>query len=79
MAQQFKAGDTVKLKSGGPVMTVVEYGSFTMGSVDGYKCRWFDEKNKLTERVFTEAELTAHVEVKPVGGGIRYGVTKKGV
>ena len=62
MAQQFKAGDTVKLKSGGPVMTVVEYGSFTMGSVDGYKCRWFDEKNKLTEGVFSEDELEMAVQ-----------------
>ena len=66
MEQQFKAGDTVKLKSGGPVMTVVQFGSFVMGTVEGYKCRWFDEKNKLTEDVFTEAELTAYS--KPKGG-----------
>lgn len=76
MAQQFKPGDTVKLKSGGPLMTVIAYGSYL--AVEGYKCKWFDDKHKLTESVFTEPELMAAIEVKPAGGGIRYGATKKG-
>lgn len=62
MPQQFNPGDTVQLKSGGPVMTVVKFGKFTMGAVEGYQCRWFDEKNKLTEAVFTEAELKPYVK-----------------
>jgi uncharacterized protein YodC (DUF2158 family) len=77
MAQQFSSGDTVQLKSGGPVMTIVQYGKFSMGTVEGYKCRWFDDKNKLTEDVFTEAELKSYVQPKP--GGVRFGATSKGV
>ena len=49
MAQQFKAGDIVRLKSGGPRMTVVDYGKYGYGDDEEYKCKWFDEKNKLTQ------------------------------
>jgi uncharacterized protein YodC (DUF2158 family) len=67
MAQQFQAGDTVQLKSGGPVMTVVEYGKYSV--VEGYKCRWFDDKNNLKEDVFTEAESKAFTK----GPAVRFG------
>ena len=75
--QMFNPGDTVQLKSGGPVMTIVQYGSFTMGTVEGYQCRWFDEKNKLAEAVFTEAELKVYVQPRPVG--VRFGASRKGI
>lgn len=38
-------------------MTVVDYGQYGYGSEQSYKCKWFDEKNKLTNDTFTEAEL----------------------
>lgn len=44
MSEQIKAGDAVRLKSGGPVMTVDwvsgELGTPTAG------CSWFDTANK---------------------------------
>jgi uncharacterized protein YodC (DUF2158 family) len=49
----------------GPFSTVVNYGTFTMGTVEGYQCRWFDAKNRLTSAVFSEAELQAHVHRRP--------------
>ena len=47
---QFQPGDIVRLKSGGPLMGVVE--------VDGeaVRCRWHD-KDGMHDRVFTESEL----------------------
>ena len=53
----FKSGDVVMLKSGGPRMTVVSYGKPSYSSTDSYKCKWFDDKHKLTEGRFAEAEL----------------------
>jgi uncharacterized protein YodC (DUF2158 family) len=51
-AQKFKAGDIVRLRSGGPQMTVVEY------SPDNtYRCKWFDAKYNLSESSFVEDEL----------------------
>jgi len=57
--QKFNSGDTVRLKSGGPKMTVVDYGQYGYSDEKSYKCKWFDEKNKLVEATFTEAELDA--------------------
>ncbi|ENO1790665.1 TPA: DUF2158 domain-containing protein [Vibrio alginolyticus] len=48
----FEEGDVVRLKSGGPNMTVVEvdeeYGCF---------CQWFDEKGNLTQSTFNSKAL----------------------
>ena len=41
-------------------MTVVEFGEFGMGTKPGYQCRWFDDKHKLVEDVFTEPESGAN-------------------
>lgn len=51
---QFKAGDTVRLKSGGPLMTVSDVDS------GGYvTCEWFDDKNAPQRRSFVTATLEA--------------------
>lgn len=47
----FKKGDTVRVKSGGPLMTVAE-----LGPEDGVKCVWFDGKHR-EEDVFDAAVL----------------------
>jgi uncharacterized protein YodC (DUF2158 family) len=44
MDHDFKVGDTVKLKSGGPVMTIESIEKY--GGVDKAKCVWFDRKIK---------------------------------
>ncbi|HEY0875813.1 MAG TPA: DUF2158 domain-containing protein [Vicinamibacterales bacterium] len=74
--QQFKPGDLVRLKSGGPGMTVVKFGKFTCG--EAYKCRWFDDKNSLVEDTFTEAELEL-LSQRRAGPSIRYATIRKGV
>jgi uncharacterized protein YodC (DUF2158 family) len=54
----FKKGDEVQLKSGGPVMTIEELGDFqdTHGIADGARCIWFDH-NDIKQRVFDVATL----------------------
>lgn len=47
----FKIGDVVVLKSGGPSMTIKEMGEFGMVREKGAKCVWF-EKNVSHEEVF---------------------------
>jgi uncharacterized protein YodC (DUF2158 family) len=65
--QQFQPGDVVRLKSGGPRMTVVNYGKYGMAATkESYKCKWFDDKNKLVEDTFTEAELEREKSSGPV-------------
>jgi uncharacterized protein YodC (DUF2158 family) len=68
MAERFKPGDVVRLKSGGPGMTVVTLDRFG-GADQKYKCRWFDAKNVLEDALFTEAELTAVESDSGSGGG----------
>lgn len=52
----FKKGDIVKLKSGGPKMTVVSLGDYSggmsLGPKDGVECTWFDDKHKQSSAVF---------------------------
>lgn len=58
---EIKKGDEVKLKSGGPVMTVQDLGDYIMGAgiEDGVKCIWFEDKD-VKERVFDAATLVKH-------------------
>jgi uncharacterized protein YodC (DUF2158 family) len=44
--EQFKIGDVVLLKSGGPEMTIEEIGRWQESQVDQAKCSWFDENKK---------------------------------
>ena len=58
MAEKFKTGDVVRLKSGGPNMTVTDYNVYGHRSTEKlYLCRWFDEKHKPAELTFKEEEL----------------------
>lgn len=52
----FNKGDTVRLKSGGPLMTVEEVGVFGIVPKEGVKCVWFD-KNLRKEEVFDPAVI----------------------
>lgn len=56
--QSFVKGDVVKLKSGGPKMTVSMTGdfSFTTGIENGVQCVWF-EGDKAHDKVFDVAVL----------------------
>jgi len=48
----FKKGELVKLKSGGPTMTVKDVGKYDLID-DGVLCEWYDVKdNKYQERIF---------------------------
>jgi uncharacterized protein YodC (DUF2158 family) len=67
MPDKFKAGDVVRLRSGGPKMTVVEYGVFGLGETERTcLCRWFDDKHQVTERSFSDPEL--ELIVAPAAG-----------
>lgn len=49
----FEIGDTVRLKSGGPLMTVHDIGDYSLsgGPNPGLLCVWFDG-SKRVEQVF---------------------------
>jgi uncharacterized protein YodC (DUF2158 family) len=64
LTSEFKKGDVVRLKSGGPRMTVQDLGSFT-GIEDGVVCVWF-ENNKQQSAVFDRAGLEHAGETKPL-------------
>jgi uncharacterized protein YodC (DUF2158 family) len=52
MQRNYSPGDTVRHKSGGPIMKVDRYGEF-----DLVHCLWFDEKSQPQIRQFTEDDL----------------------
>ena len=57
MANKFKSGDAVQLKSGGPKMTISKNSHIT-GS---YDCKWF-AGSKLNVGTFAEDELQPYQE-----------------
>jgi uncharacterized protein YodC (DUF2158 family) len=58
MEQEFKAGDVVQLKSGGPEMTIEGIGLYGMGAThEVAKCVWVEGKNRK-EAVFEVVTLT---------------------
>jgi len=58
--EQFKIGDVVQLKSGGPLMTIKSIlnknDAFNLNN-DDYVCQWFDDKNILITKPFIHAVL----------------------
>jgi uncharacterized protein YodC (DUF2158 family) len=57
--EQFQTGEVVRLKSGGPCMTITTVGTYsgwTMRVADTVSCRWF-EGEKQQETVFDVALL----------------------
>jgi uncharacterized protein YodC (DUF2158 family) len=59
---KFEIGDTVRLKSGGPLMTVkiAEYD-------DDTRCTWFDTSNKPQEQSFHAETLVADDDGPGIG------------
>lgn len=51
----FKAGDVVKLKSGGPLMTVDSVGNYS--GVKKVLCVWFENSNRYTNLFVPESLL----------------------
>lgn len=57
---EFRPGDVVVLKSGGPAMTVEEVGDYDpIGPSPGLKCIWFEGKEKQTD-VFSPHSVELH-------------------
>jgi uncharacterized protein YodC (DUF2158 family) len=54
MAEQFKSGDVVCLKSGGPSMTVEQSGLDGFGKPRVW-CDWFDGKKKISDTFSPES------------------------
>ena len=53
-----KTGDIVKLKSGGPSMTLLlQYSGTFCGPAYDYVCTWFDEKGEFCQEYFEREML----------------------
>jgi uncharacterized protein YodC (DUF2158 family) len=61
MAEQFKPGDTVKLKSGGPLMTIQSI------TGDEAWCEWFNAKEERQSGSFG-LHMLVHADGGPVIG-----------
>jgi len=55
MADQLKPGDTVMLRSGGPVMTIETIDTYN--GVPKARCVWFDDKKTRFSELFALAVL----------------------
>jgi uncharacterized protein YodC (DUF2158 family) len=56
---EFRLGDVVKHKMGGPLMTVSQIHVDIPEEIASphYRCRWFDRENRLHEAYFSQREL----------------------
>ena len=59
MAESFKVGDIVRLKSGGPSMTVTSFEDDTSGGTLVW-CDWFDDKQTKQDARFPVDSLQAY-------------------
>jgi uncharacterized protein YodC (DUF2158 family) len=65
-AMEFKGGDLVKLKSGGPVMTVEQVGKTAMFQEEAVWCVWFEKVgNKQVVQRDTFAPILLEKAEKP--------------
>lgn len=68
--EEFAEGGLVRLKSGGPTMTVEQTGQTTMTGQDGVWCVWFEKvggRQAVQREVFSPV-LLEKAEKAPVGG-----------
>jgi len=54
--EELKIGDVVRLKSGGPAMTIADIRDY-QGSRDGAFCEWLDDVKKKQSAVFALRSL----------------------
>ena len=66
MTRKFEDGDGVRVKSGGPTMTIAFYDD----TMQQYTCQWFDGKNQKNGD-FNEAVLEKATPVRPAIAGPR--------
>lgn len=73
MADGLKVGDTVRLKSGGPAMTITELGTLASGGQLAY-CTWFAtaESKEPSSGKFPGAALQ-DASTKPLAVNINFG------
>jgi uncharacterized protein YodC (DUF2158 family) len=73
MADAFVGGDVVRLKSGGPHMTLVNYDNFAVAFSDKSErkclCKWF-EGAKAVEGTFFEHELEKVEKANKIRAGV---------
>ncbi|MGF6606617.1 uncharacterized protein YodC (DUF2158 family) [Paraburkholderia sp. WSM4175] len=66
-AAPFNVGDVVKLKEGGPRMTVTYAGPFALNPGDWVICEWFDEHGELRHESFAAHAVRAEPRSIPAG------------
>lgn len=62
MEVAIKVGDVVRLKSGGPAMTVTNVGEAHMSGVMSVWCAWFDQKQSKQTGTFPVASVEKEEE-----------------
>ena len=66
MANDFKAGDVVQLKSGGPKMTIELIGKkFESDTKNSAKCVWFEKQKRISASFEFETLRIADADEEP--------------
>lgn len=63
----FNVGDVVKLKEGGPRMTVTYAGPVALNPGDWLICEWFDEHGELRHEMFAPQDVRTEPRSIPAG------------